>query len=99
MERNNNVIEQIAKDKLVEEIATNLKVDTDYFDDLVQEIYLILLTYDQEKIEGMAERGELKYFITKLITNQFYSKTSPFYKNYKKYQNKKDGNKLYEDYE
>lgn len=61
-------------------------------EDLTQEIYLILLEYDTEKIEQMYINGQLNFFIVKIINNQYFSANSPFYKKYKKYYNLIDGN-------
>ena len=71
-------LEQIGKDKLVETIARNMRVDTDYFDDLCQEVYFILITgYTEEKLQE-------DFIITSIMKNQWFSKTSPFYRQYKK---------------
>ena len=51
-------IEQIGKDKLVETIARNMRVTSDYFDDLCQEVYFILLTgYTEEKLQEAIDRN------------------------------------------
>ena len=48
-----------------------------------QAIAMIILEYDRQKIEDMWNRNELKYFIIRIIKNTLYSKTSPFYKKIK----------------
>ena len=79
-------IEQIGKDKLVETIARNMRVDADYFDDLCQEVYFILLTgYTEEKLQEAIDKKQINFIITSIMKNQWYSKTSPFYRKYKKY--------------
>lgn len=78
-------INKIIEDKIVEDICTNIKVSQKYFNDFVQEIYLILLEYDQDKLRTIYERNHIKFFLTRIIMNQWRSNTSPFYKKYRKY--------------
>lgn len=85
-----SIIEKIAKEKMIEDMIENLGVKALYKDDLLQETFIILLTYDEEKIQALYDRGELRYFISKLLTNQINSKTSRFYYKYRKYYSKKD---------
>lgn len=83
-------IEQIGKDKLVEEIARNMRVDTVFFDDLCQEVYYILLTgYTDEKLQEAIDNNQINYIITSIMKKQWYSSTSPFYMKYKKPQKNK----------
>ena len=77
MDRKNNIISKLAKEKAVETMCINMGDEQSYFDDLVQEIYLIILEYDDNKI----------------IKNQYFSKNSPFYKKYKMYDQRQDNNK------
>lgn len=83
-------IEQIGKDKLVESIARNMRVDTDYFDDLCQEVYFILITgYTEEKLQEAIDKKQINFIITSIMKNQWFSATSPFYRTYKKPNTKK----------
>ena len=96
MDRKNNIIEVLAKEKTVETLCTNMGVEQAYLDDLVQEIYLILLEYNEDKLIKMYERKQLKFFIVRIIMNQYFSKNSPFYKKYKLYDQRQDYNKKIE---
>lgn len=87
------VFENIVNDKIVETIITNLGISPKYSNDLTQEVYLILLQYNREKIVEMYENNQLNFFITRIIKNQYYSSTSPFYKLYKKQYEIQDENK------
>lgn len=79
-------IEQIGNDKLVETIARNMRVESEYFDDLCQEVYFILITgYTEEKLQEAIDKKQINFIITSIMKNQWYSKTSPFYRKYKKY--------------
>lgn len=78
-------IEQIGNEKLVETIARNMRVETDYFDDLCQEVYIILLTgYTEEKLQEAIDKKQINFIITSIMKNQWFSKSSPFYRQYKK---------------
>ena len=78
------VIEEIIKKGYIEEIVQNIGVPADLKYDLIQDTYLILLEYDQDKLQQMEDNSQLKFFITKIITNNWFSKTSAFFKTYKK---------------
>ena len=78
-------LEQIGEKKLVETIARNMRVESDYFDDLCQEVYVILLTgYTEEKLQEAIDKKQINFIITSIMKNQWFSKTSPFYRQYKK---------------
>lgn len=80
----------IAENKIVETIARNMRVEKEYYDDLVQEVYLILLTgYTEEKLQEAIDKKQINYIVTKIMKNQWFSGNSPFYRNYKKYKLKK----------
>lgn len=78
-------IEEVMNNKWLEEIANNIGVTLDLKQDFIQEIYLILLQYDQSKLEQLMIDNKLKWFVIKICTNQYNSKSSPFYTRYKKY--------------
>lgn len=60
--------------------------DIDTQNDFIQELYIILLEYkDQQKIIDMYNRGELDYFLIRIIKTQYMSRTSTWYKKYGKY--------------
>lgn len=87
------MLNRIANERLVEDISKNIGVSPKYFDDFVQEIYLILLEYDQEKLQAIYEKGDINFFLTRIIKNQWCSTTSPFYRKYRKYYEYADENK------
>lgn len=86
------MLNKIANERLVEEICKNIGVSPKYMDDLVQEIYLILLEYNQEKLQSIYDKGQFNFFLTRIIKNQYFSKTSPFFKKYRKYYDMVDDN-------
>lgn len=88
----NKVIEELYNEGTVREIIENIGVKGTDADDLEQEVYGILLEYDPDRIVEMHSKGQLRYFVVGIIQRQYNSKTSPFYKLYKKYYSIVDGN-------
>jgi hypothetical protein len=88
----NQIITEIETSGLLRELCENIRVSDNDIDDLMQEIYLILLEYDRDKLIAMYEKKQLKFFMVRIIQNQYNSKTSPFYRKYKKYYKYIDGN-------
>ena len=46
--------------------------------DLTQEIYIILLEYDQTKLKSIVDNGHLMFWLTRVMLNQYCSTTSLF---------------------
>lgn len=88
----NKIVEEIYNSNLLSTLFKNMSVKGNDFEDLEQEILLILLEYDDDKIIEMYNNKQLKWFIIKLIKNQYFSVNSPYYKKYKKYYKLIDGN-------
>ena len=79
------VVEEIARSKLIQEC---IKVVTggvwrSEFDDLTSDILLELL--NQEKIVGLYQRGQLKFYIMRIVRNNIQSTTSRFYYRYRRF--------------
>lgn len=68
----NEIIEQIAKERFVEQIAQ--KYEVDLRDDLVQGVYLYLLKMPEEKVVQLFANNELKYYIAATVRLQAISK-------------------------
>ena len=79
------VVEYIARSKLIQEcilIVTGGVWRSEY-DDLVQDVLIELL--NQEKIVGLYLKGELKYYVVRVIRNNLQSCTSRFYYRYRRF--------------
>lgn len=59
----------------------------EWWDELRQDVFLVLLQYDNEKIIDMHNRKCLKFFTIRIALNQFRSKNSKFYYQNFKHQN------------
>ena len=53
--------------------------------DLKAEVFLILCEMNEEKLIGMYERNELKFYIVRIMLNMIKSDRSNFYKSYRNY--------------
>lgn len=82
------IINYVLKTKLAERCIayqTN-KSSAKYFkEELLQELYLWLGTYDLDKLVDAYENHHMNALITRWISNNWFSKTSPFYRNFKRY--------------
>lgn len=90
MRTNAQIINEIANGGLVEEIIHGVSYskfeNTENLKDLTQDIYLQLLQMDTKKLNDLYCKNQLRYWITRIITNNIHSKTSPYYYQYKKAQ-------------
>lgn len=93
----NSIMTEVYETNLVKDIITNMKVSAIDYDDLEQEIYMILLEYNKQKIIELYNNNQLKYFIVGIVQRQYNSITSPFYKKYKKYYSIIDANVINKD--
>ena len=92
------VVEYIARSKLIEEC---IKVVTggvwrSEYDDLVQDILIELLS--QEKIVSLYQRGQLKFFIMRIVRNNIQSNTSRFFYRYRRFSLRNSGPERLESY-
>lgn len=84
----NEILESIAKEQMVEKIIKNCATAmTINNEDLAQDIYVCLLNDD--KVERLYSEGKLKFYVTRLVLNNLFSKTSRFYYHYIKWDNNK----------
>lgn len=83
------IVAELARGKVVERIICNVSgfrppLPPD-LQDLAQMVYEVILTYDREKIEEMHECGQLRFFIARIVTNQFRSSNSLYHRIYRNY--------------
>ena len=84
-----DVLDIIAREHLVERIVNKLlsssKNPFDCPEDLIQDVYLLLLQKDEDLIVNLYNKGELGFYILKVVRNQLLSKNSPYYTKYIKF--------------
>lgn len=92
-EERKKIIKEIIDKKLVETCVSYRlnKCKSQYYkDELEQETWFWLLTYDLDKLKDAYENNHLSALITRFLINQYFSKTSDFFKKFKKYDNSTD---------
>lgn len=82
------IVERIAKERRVETILRNIAKTplTADLQDLCQMAYVTLLEFDEDKVVELWERGEMNFFIARVLMNQYQSVRSPFFRIYRKWQ-------------
>ena len=83
-----HIIETLAQEKRVEALVENIAHHSLTADlkDLCQMVYLILLEYDESKLQDLWENDQMNFFIARIILNQYRSSNSPFHAIFRKYQ-------------
>ena len=92
------VVEYIAQSKLIQEcilIVTGGVWRSEY-DDLTQDVLVELL--DQSKVVDLYKKGQLKYFIMRIIRNNIQSNTSRFFYKYRRFSLRNSGPERLESY-
>lgn len=80
------LIDYIARDGLVERLVANVCHRRHRsLSDLVQMVYEALLNYDEEKLMCIHRRGALNFFIVRIIENLYFSRTSPYYRQIRRF--------------
>ena len=84
------IINELAKNKVIEKLVANISPEDNPPDnqDLSQLIYLTLLEKPNSLIEDLYSKGELIFYVIRIITKNVYSTTSPYYRTIKKFKNK-----------
>lgn len=88
------VVDILAKEHIVERIVNKLlsssKNPFDCPEDLIQDIYLILLNSDENLIVTLYNKGELGFYLLKVVRNQLLSVNSKYYYTYIKFRANSD---------
>lgn len=88
------VVDIIAREHLVERIVNKLlsssKNPFDCSEDLIQDIYLLLLQKDDDLIINLYNKDEIGFYLLKIARNQLLSVNSPYYTKYIKFRANSD---------
>ena len=88
------IINELSKDNTVEKIIYKLlpasKNRFDCPEDLVQDIYVLLLEKDDKLIIDLYNKGELGYYLLRIAKNQLLSANSPYFYKYIKFRAQSD---------
>lgn len=88
MKSKQQIIEEIARERVVETMVENIAHQSLSADlkDLSQMVYMILLDYDESKLQDLWENEQMSFFIARIIINQYRSSNSPFHTIFRKFQ-------------
>ena len=88
------VVDIIAKEHLVDRIVNKLlsssKNPFDCPEDLIQDVYLLLLQKDDDLIVNLYNKDEIGFYLLKIARNQLLSVNSKYYYTYIKFRAKSD---------
>ena len=80
------IIDELSRSNTVEKIIFKLlpcsKNPFDCPEDLIQDIYLLLLQKDDNLIVNLYNKNEIGFYLLKIARNQLLSKNSPYYTKY-----------------
>ena len=80
------IIDELSRSNTVEKIIYKLlsssKNPFDCPEDLIQDIYLLLLQKDDDLIVNLYNKGEIGFYLLKIARNQLLSANSPYYQKY-----------------
>ena len=82
------IVEALARERKVETMIENIahrSLSPD-LKDLSQMVYVILLEYDEKKLQDLYEHDQINFFIARIIVNQYRSSNSPFFTIFRKFQ-------------
>ena len=92
------VVEYIARSKLIQEciLVVTGGVWRSEYDDLVQDLLVEFLS--QEKIVDLYKKGQLRYYLVRVVRNNLQSATSRFYYKYRRFSLLNSGDKALSNY-
>lgn len=88
------IIDELSRTNTVEKIIYKLlptsKNQFDCPEDLIQDIYVLLLEKDDKLIIDLYNKGELGFYLLRIAKNQLLSANSPYYYKYIKFRAQSD---------
>lgn len=93
------VVELVAREGWVEECIKTVSggVWRSEYSDLVQDVLIELL--NQEKIVGLYQRNQLRYYVMRIVRNNIQSNTSRFFYRYRRFSLLNSGDKALSNYD
>lgn len=92
MMSNGEIVTEVVRLGVVDNALRLYNVHISHREDLTQEVLLILLTMENERLNDIYTTGKIPHFVTKIVKNQWCSLTSTYYSLYRKYEKKKTTN-------
>jgi DNA-directed RNA polymerase specialized sigma subunit len=91
MEKNKIIEQYWLNDEVNQAFAKMQPEELQY--DLKVEVFMVLLEMDNEKLFGLYERGEIRFYIVRTMLNMIKSDRSQFWKKYRNYTEYEDNEK------
>lgn len=88
MSERDKIVAKLAKERVVETICLRIAGTNTLppdLQDLCQNTYLSLLQYDAEKIEDLAKNDAIRFFIARVLLNQYRSGNSVYEKTFRRF--------------
>lgn len=87
-----DIVTSLARERRVETMIENIAHQslTADLQDLSQMVYMILLSYDERKLQDLWEHRQMDFFLARIIVNQFRSSNSPFHALFRRHQSRQD---------
>lgn len=79
------IVNLVATNPEYKKICTTIAKGNDLADDLFQELIIILIQYDKAKLEQVYKSGGLKFFIIRILQNQYKSDSSDFHRKHRRF--------------
>ena len=80
--------EAIISSKIVEKMVHKVERNVSYVNDVINDIYIVLLEMDPDTLIELYNKNEINYYISRIVTNQL-SKNGQLNKKYKKWECKR----------
>lgn len=84
MKTKQEILTELAEQKLIETIARNIGGYDEDIPDLCQDLYISLMQKDEALIQSLYTEGQMNFYVTRMVINNIRSTNSPFYTTYKK---------------
>lgn len=84
------IVRLLAASAIVETICQNIGGKDEDIRDLSQDIYLDLLRKDDALLNDLMDNKTYNFYIAKMVINNVFSKTSPYYELYKRFKRNND---------
>ena len=80
--------EAIITSKIVEKMVHKVERNSSYVDDVINDIYIVLLEMNPDTLIELYNKNEINYYISRIVTNQL-SRNGQLNKKYKQWENKR----------
>lgn len=91
---NGEIVTEVVRLGVIDHALSIYHVHTSHREDMMQEVAMILLSIEEARLNDIYQAGKISHFVTRIVRNQWRSKTSTYYAKFRKYEEKKATNEL-----